>query len=559
MSYPQEKPAGYAYPRRRPPPPQAHGDYSDDGERPSHRLGFADRLSALGARAASPINALANKIGSEGFLPATMDKECEKAARVLKAFCKHGIYADTDAFPPTKSDRDDARGRAGGGTSRARPPTTRSRTLLTIPAKVIRGAVGLAIFTTGRVGFHLSGATGSGVLLARHPDTGAWSPPVGIQIHALGAGFVIGADIYDCVLVLNTQAALDAFRSTRLALGTDLAVVAGPYGAGASVDIAAPTAALDRRRTPPPRSPPLPTTAGNDGRRPASAGKPTSAGRPSSAGRPTSAGRPSSANRPTTSGPATTTTPTATSAAPPPRSPLRQTLDRAAYAYIKSRGVYAGVQVDGTVVTVRQTANAAFYTNNAASVSVESILRGEVAPGPWQRPVQVLLDAVYGAEGRPVSSHQQHQPPPPQPQQQQQQQQQKPYPPPSPSSPPLSPPSPYAQPGPTPQTAWANAEPAVIVPAPGIHRTGTEADVNQTYVHDQPTRPIPTGSGDSTAPHEAAYELDASGPPVSSPPPPAYEEPYAAAANTQQQPPAYREDGVYRPYRSEKPSGGPPT
>lgn len=49
--------------------------------------GWGDRLSALGMKAAVPFNTLAEKLGSETFLPTTMDKECEKAARILRSFC----------------------------------------------------------------------------------------------------------------------------------------------------------------------------------------------------------------------------------------------------------------------------------------------------------------------------------------------------------------------------------------------------------------------------------------------------------------------------------------
>lgn len=79
-----------------PPPPSTSqqlvhtGSKVDDdhsGPYASTKHGFADRLAAFGRQAASPINQLANRMGSEGFLPMTLDKECEKAARILQAFC----------------------------------------------------------------------------------------------------------------------------------------------------------------------------------------------------------------------------------------------------------------------------------------------------------------------------------------------------------------------------------------------------------------------------------------------------------------------------------------
>ena len=37
----------------------------------------------------SPVNRLSgSRLGKEAFWPGTLDKECEKAARILKAFCR---------------------------------------------------------------------------------------------------------------------------------------------------------------------------------------------------------------------------------------------------------------------------------------------------------------------------------------------------------------------------------------------------------------------------------------------------------------------------------------
>jgi hypothetical protein len=52
--------------------------------------GWVDKLGA-------PVNRLSNKLGSEAFWPTTLDKECDKAARILKSFCS------TFLTPPSKS------------------------------------------------------------------------------------------------------------------------------------------------------------------------------------------------------------------------------------------------------------------------------------------------------------------------------------------------------------------------------------------------------------------------------------------------------------------------
>lgn len=251
---------------------------------------------------------------------------------------------------------------------------------------MINRAVGLAIFTTARAGFHVSGATGSGVLIARLPD-GSWSPPSGIQVHSLGAGFIIGIDIYDCVVVINTKEALEAFTKTRMSLGSDLAVVAGPWGAGGAVDFTAP-----------------PSQKGKEAAVP---GQPTAdaEGKPVTPppGAPFEKHPDELYSVPTVNEPAaetadTTERPQASKDRKP--SVFKQAIKQPTYSYVKSRGFYAGVQVDGTIVTERKDANAAFY---GEAVSVQSILRGEIPLGSgrenWADAVRPLFDTIKGAEG----------------------------------------------------------------------------------------------------------------------------------------------------------------
>jgi hypothetical protein len=66
------------------PPPGQQSQKELQGTRKS---GWGRRLSGWGSKAATPFNALANKMGSETFLPTSMAKECDKAARILKSFC----------------------------------------------------------------------------------------------------------------------------------------------------------------------------------------------------------------------------------------------------------------------------------------------------------------------------------------------------------------------------------------------------------------------------------------------------------------------------------------
>jgi lipid-binding SYLF domain-containing protein len=76
-----------------------------------------------------------------------------------------------------------------------------------IPKQAIADARGVAIFTGFRAGMYLAGAGGSGVVVARLPD-GSWSPPSAFSVRSGSFGIVYGVDVYDCVCVLNTQAAV---------------------------------------------------------------------------------------------------------------------------------------------------------------------------------------------------------------------------------------------------------------------------------------------------------------------------------------------------------------
>ena len=42
--------------------------------------------------------------------------------------------------------------------------------------------------------------------------------------------------MYDCVLIIRSQAALDSFSTHKATLGTEIGLTAGPYGAGAAVE-----------------------------------------------------------------------------------------------------------------------------------------------------------------------------------------------------------------------------------------------------------------------------------------------------------------------------------
>ncbi|KAI9752645.1 MAG: hypothetical protein M4579_005539 [Chaenotheca gracillima] len=253
------------------------------------KKGF-DKVWSLADKLGAPVNRLSNKLGAEAFWPTTLDKESDKAARILRSFCKDGFFEEE-----VHQTQDG--------------PKQKQKVLKKIPQKVIAEAKGLAIFTTMRSGLWVSGAGGSGILVARKPD-GSWSPPSGIMLHTAGLGFLIGVDIYDCVVVINTEDALKAFTKIRCTLGAEVSAVAGPVGAGGILE-----SELHKRRAP-------------------------------------------------------------------------------IWTYLKSRGFYAGVQIDGTVIIERTDENERFY---GEKIGVGDIMAGKVRHPPYE--LRTLMETIRAAQG----------------------------------------------------------------------------------------------------------------------------------------------------------------
>ncbi|KGO68808.1 hypothetical protein PITC_076900 [Penicillium italicum] len=252
-----------------------------------------DTVDKLGG----PVNRLSHKLGAEAFWPMTLDKEADKAARILRSFCKDGFYA------PDSSTGTDEYGKINR-------PKGKQRVIQKIPTQVLKKAKGVAIFTTMRTGLWMSGSGGSGVLIGRLPETGEWSPPSGIMLHTAGIGFLAGVDIYDCVVIINTYEALNAFKKFRCTLGGEISAAAGPVGIGGVLE-----SEVHKRQAP-------------------------------------------------------------------------------IWTYMKSKGLYAGVAVDGTIIIERTDENERFYGER---ISVDEILSGKVRHPP--RELQTLMQTLKAAQG----------------------------------------------------------------------------------------------------------------------------------------------------------------
>lgn len=76
---------------------------------------------------------------------------------------------------------------------------------------------------------YFAGTAGNGIVVARLSD-GSWSPPSAIAVRSGSVGIVAGVDVYDCICVLNTKAAVEAYQKSEMQLGGGLTLAAGPVG-----------------------------------------------------------------------------------------------------------------------------------------------------------------------------------------------------------------------------------------------------------------------------------------------------------------------------------------
>jgi lipid-binding SYLF domain-containing protein len=111
-----------------------------------------------------------------------------------------------------------------------------------IPRKVLQHAKGLAVMSVVKAGFIFSAKGGQGLVVARTPHS--WSGPSFIATGGGGWGLQAGAEVTDFVIVLNNNAAVQAFsRGGNLTVGADLGAAAGPVGRTAAGAVM-PTAAV---------------------------------------------------------------------------------------------------------------------------------------------------------------------------------------------------------------------------------------------------------------------------------------------------------------------------
>ena len=99
-----------------------------------------------------------------------------------------------------------------------------------IPPILFKKAYAIAIIpATYKVGFIFGGQYGNGVICVKD-DEGNWGNPVFITLMEGSVGFQLGASSSDLVLAFKTKKAVDGLITSKLTLGVDASVAAGPVG-----------------------------------------------------------------------------------------------------------------------------------------------------------------------------------------------------------------------------------------------------------------------------------------------------------------------------------------
>ena len=83
-----------------------------------------------------------------------------------------------------------------------------------------------------KAAFMIGGEYGKGVMSCR--TAGSWSAPVFIELEKGSAGFQIGGEQVDLILLMMNRDGVDKLLSDKVTLGADAAVAAGPVGRMAS-------------------------------------------------------------------------------------------------------------------------------------------------------------------------------------------------------------------------------------------------------------------------------------------------------------------------------------
>jgi len=108
-----------------------------------------------------------------------------------------------------------------------------------IPRRLLAMAKGVVFFTIVKLGFIFTGRYGTGLIVSRLPN-GKWSAPSAVQMTGVGWGLQVGAELTTVMLILATDMAVNAFKSSaQISVGAEFGVSVGPVGRSLETDVSA--------------------------------------------------------------------------------------------------------------------------------------------------------------------------------------------------------------------------------------------------------------------------------------------------------------------------------
>lgn len=99
-----------------------------------------------------------------------------------------------------------------------------------IPLSLIKSCYGIIFLRQYKGGFLLGGKGGEGIVLARKRETGEWSPPGFVATAQLSFGWQVGVQMTDLILLIMNEKGLNMLLTSKVKLGADIGITAGPIG-----------------------------------------------------------------------------------------------------------------------------------------------------------------------------------------------------------------------------------------------------------------------------------------------------------------------------------------
>ena len=106
-----------------------------------------------------------------------------------------------------------------------------------IPQDLIKKCHAIIFLKQYKGGFILGAKGGNGIILAKDLKTGEWSPPAFVASVEGSFGFQVGAQVIEAILLIMNKEGLDFLLKSKLKVGVDVSVAAGPVGRDVSAKV----------------------------------------------------------------------------------------------------------------------------------------------------------------------------------------------------------------------------------------------------------------------------------------------------------------------------------